>query len=145
MLVPSLIPIVVSVVAFINDSWLVGFVCIGLGISVAAAMNARRYEWRLRDGRSLNTTALGLRENHDEVWQRLASKDLAQYTPLDVKTGRGAWATLHTYWPDDEPVTYVVVTKGVNGPSSEILEFRNIEHVVFQAALVRGLQTPYDS
>lgn len=53
-------------------------------------MNARRHEWRLRDGRTLNAAALGLLENHDEVWQRLASKDLALYTPLDVKIGGGA-------------------------------------------------------
>ncbi|MFC7376269.1 hypothetical protein ACFQS2_04390 [Brachybacterium sp. GCM10030267] len=104
----------------------------------------RNRVWRLRDGRPLETLMLDLREDPGEAWRRLSTGDPAVYTPLEVRDAtEHTQQTLEAYWPEDEPVTYVVIVDGRNDRATEIIELRDDRHEAFHAAKDKGLATQY--
>lgn len=98
-------------------------------------------EWRLTDGRPLKSWSSGLSSDREETWERLATGDPARYTPLKLNSSEHTMQYLKAFWPEDERVTYVVITdrNTEHGETSEIIELWNDKHDAFQTAKERGL------
>ena len=132
-----------------------GFTAIGVIFLVLAVgsifsflfLAKRAKEWRLRDGRPLNTRSLALYANAEESWQRLASGDPTQYTPMKVgdPTAEHVSKWINVYWPDNQRVSYVVITShsAAETEAPKIIELHGDQHDTLHLALDNGLKKPF--
>lgn len=143
------VPLVLAVLGFAGGNLILGIIGAVMAVGAPAVMlwlASQAREWRLRDGRQLRSLTLALNEDPERAWQRLASGDPSQYTPMKVQVStENATATLQVFWPEDERVTFVVIVRGSgqNGRPTEIIELRDAQHDAFHAARTQGLQQAY--
>lgn len=134
-----------------GPTWWIGLIVIAFGLSgffVMRNMANKVREWAMLDGRALTTRTLVLLDDPADATKRLATGDPSQYTPMRVKqeTDSDAPNHVHAFWPEDgQQVSYVVVTgmKGAGRGDPPVLELKGTQHQQFQAALAKGLGTPY--